>query len=148
MRFYISSCLENKDRVAELASVLTGRGHELTYDWTGHGDIRSQGERVMSEVAFSELRAVRDAELMIALLPGGRGSHTELGLAIATRSNKRIIIWSEDGREFTDPESICAFYFHPSTERIVCPFETLKVLFDREQISSDILNTVKLEGSY
>ena len=140
MRFYISSGIGNQERVSELAGVLTERGHELTYDWTEHGDIRFEGERVMTELAFTELRAVRDAELMIVLLPGGKGTHTELGLAIATRSNKRIIIWSEDGREFTDPESTCAFYFHPSTERISCPFETLKKLLDREQIGTDILS--------
>lgn len=139
MRFYISSGIENHTRVAELAAVLTGRGHELTYDWTEHGDIRHEGERVMSEVAFNELRAVRDAELLLVLLPGGKGTHTELGLAIATRSNKRIIIWSETGAEFTEPERTCTFYFHPCAERIVCPFETLKLLLDREQIGSDIL---------
>ena len=138
MRFYISSGIDNHARVSELASVLTGRGHEQTYDWTEHGDIRREGERVMSEVAFNELRAVRDAELLLVLLPGGKGTHTELGLAIATRSNKRIIIWSETGDEFIADERTCMFYFHPSVERLVCPFEELKKLLDREHIVLDI----------
>ena len=138
MRFYISSGMENRERVAELAAVLKGRGHELTYDWTEHGDVRREGETVMSEVAFNELRAVRDAELLLVLLPGGKGTHTELGLAIATRSNKRIIIWSATGEEFICDERTCAFYFHPCVERLVCPFEELKTLFDREYIGSDI----------
>ena len=130
--------MENRERVAELAAVLKSRGHELTYDWTEHGDVRREGEIVMSEVAFNELRAVRDAELLLVLLPGGKGTHTELGLAIATRSNKRIILWSETGEEFIADERTCAFYFHPSVERLVCPFEELKTLFDREYIGSDI----------
>ena len=92
----------------------------------------------MSEVAFNELRAVRDAELVVVLLPGGSGTHTELGLAIATRANKRIILWSERGDEFNYDERACTFYFHPCIEKVICPFEDLLARLDKEQIGSDI----------
>lgn len=138
MRFYIATSIRNGERAAALAEVLKSRGHEHTYDWTVHGDIRREGEVRMSEVAFNELRAVRDAELVVVLLPGGSGTHTELGMAIATRSNKRIILWSEDGNEFNFDERSCTFYFHPSIERVVCPFEELLKRLDKEQIGSDI----------
>ena len=137
MRFYISTGLPNFARANELAAVLLNRGHEQTHDWRVTGDVRRDGPAAMSEVAFNELRAVRDAELVVVLLPGGKGTHTELGLAIATRSNKRILLWSEDGREFTDPELTCTFYFHPSVERKVCPFDELLRRLDNEQIGSD-----------
>ena len=136
MRFYIASGIKNRERAAQLAQVLISRGHELTYDWTEHGDIRAEGPLRMSEVAFNELRAVRDAELMIVLLPGGAGTHTELGVAIATRSNKRILIWSAQGDEFLGDERTCTFYFHSSVERIVCPFDELIRRLDSERIDS------------
>ena len=138
MRFYIASSIHNQDNVSELARVMKSRGHEHTYDWTEHGDIRGNGERAMGEAAFNELRAVRDAELVLVLLPGGAGTHTELGVAIATRSNKRIVVWSETGEEFLDPERTCTFYYHPCVERIVCPFEEFMRRLDREYIGSDI----------
>lgn len=138
MRFYIATGLENARRAAALAIILKKRGHEQTYDWTLHGDIRREGETRMSEVAFNEMRAVRDAELVVVLFPGGNGTHTELGVAIATRSNKRIILWSETGSEFQPDERACTFYFHPSVERVVCPFEELLQKLDREHIGSDI----------
>lgn len=94
MRFYIATGLVNAEHARKAAEVLRRNGHEQTYDWTTHGDIRHEGAERMSEVAFNELRAVRDAELVVALLPGGQGTHTELGVALATRSNKRIILWS------------------------------------------------------
>ena len=100
MRFYIATGLVNAEHARKAAEVLRRNGHEQTYDWTTHGDIRHEGAERMSEVAFNELRAVRDAELVVALLPGGQGTHTELGVALATRSNKRIILWSETGDEF------------------------------------------------
>ena len=138
MRFYIATGIRNALRASELADVLKKRGHEHTYDWTVHGDIRSEGELRMSEVAFNELRAVRDAELVVVLLPGGTGTHTELGVAIATRGNKRIILWSEEGEEFNYDERACTFYFHPCIERLVCPFDELLRRLDTEQIGSDI----------
>ena len=94
------------------------------------------GAERMSEVAFNELRAVRDAELVVARLPGGQGTHTELGVALATRSNKRIILWSETGDEFAFDNRTCTFYFHPAAERVVCPFEELLEILNTDRIDS------------
>lgn len=134
MRFYIATGLENSERAKTVAEILKRNGHEHTYDWTEHGDIRKQGEARMSEVALNEIRAVKDAELFIALLPGGNGTHTELGAAIASRGNKRIILWSETGNEFKPDERSCTFYFHPAIERLVCPFDELLEIMDTDRI--------------
>lgn len=135
MRFYIATGLSNTANARTLAAVLRARGHEQAYDWTTHGDIRREGDARMSEVAFNELRAVRDAELVVVLLPGGRGTHTELGGAIATRSNKRILLWSATGDEFLFNENTCTFYFHPCVERVVCSFEELMDRLDKPVIA-------------
>ncbi len=125
MRFYIASGLKNSSLVSELISFLEARGHICTYDWTEHNDVRSEGEARMNEVSFSEASAVKDAELFIALLPGGNGTHTELGIALATRVNKRIMLWSDTGDEFVAGDNTCVFYFHPAVERIVSSFDEL-----------------------
>ena len=125
MRFYIASALSNAERVRLVANMMERNGHQLTYDWAAAGNVHADGADRMSEMAFFELRAVIDAELVLVMLPGGAGTHTELGIALASRSNKRILIWTEDGSEFTDSENTCGFYFHPAVERLVCSFEEL-----------------------
>lgn len=147
MRFYIATGLVNAEHARKAAEVLRRNGHEQTYDWTTHGDIRHEGAERMSEVAFNELRAVRDAELVVALLPGGQGTHTELGVALATRSNKRIILWSETGDEFAFDNRTCTFYFHPAAERVVCPFEELLEILNTDRIDS-ASNTNKVPNKF
>lgn len=128
MNYYLASGLENATRVGFAAQALSR--HTRTYDWTTHGDVRKEGRVRMQQVCRNELQAVVDAELVVFLFPGGKGTHSELGAALATAQNKRIILWSETGDEFragngeTHP-SVCAFYFYPGVERWVCPFETL-----------------------
>lgn len=138
MRFYIATGLENASRAKELSVVLSRNGHELTYDWMAQGDVRMQGKERLAEIAFNEVRAVRDAELVVALLPGGKGTHTEIGVAIASRSNKRILIWSETGEHFNDEDKCCALYFHPAVERIVCTFDELIKKLDADRIESTL----------
>jgi hypothetical protein len=68
---------------------------------------------------------VQEAELVVLLLPGRFGTHAELGMALATSANKRILLWSESSAPFDGAEGFCVFYHHPAVERIVCPFEEL-----------------------
>ena len=116
-----------------LSEVLERRGHERSFD-----RVRRAGEDP-GELAFNALRAVRDAELMLALLPAGNETHVELGVAIATRGNKRIILWSETGDEFERNERACAFYFHPCVERISCPFDELLARLDKDQFGRGLM---------
>ncbi|MDD3921053.1 MAG: hypothetical protein PHO41_07795 [Eubacteriales bacterium] len=128
MKYYLASGLENHARVQEVAALLNGMGHVRTYDWTSHGDIRREGPTRMQEVSAREVSSVTGADFVLFLFPGGKGTHTELGAALAT--GRRVLLWSETGKEFsagngqTDP-AVCAFYFHPMAERIVCPYEEL-----------------------
>lgn len=125
MRFYIASGLENRERVASIVALLSEKGHLPTYDWTQFGDVRGNGVEAMSDTAAKEALAVKDAEFVLIMLPGGSGTHTELGVALASRSNKRIVIWSKTGEEFTDPKKTCVFYFHSSVTRLYCEYEEL-----------------------
>lgn len=125
MRIYVASGLPNRERVAVVLEYCVHMGHQITYNWTQHGDVRAQGEDVMSYVSTNEVRAVRDAELILVLLPGGKGTHIELGIALGSRSNKRILLWSEDPALFEEPSETCVFYHHPAIERICCSFAEL-----------------------
>ena len=123
MKFYVASGVPNAARVNEAAAVLAARGHERTYDWTRHGDVSAELPARKREVAQTEAQAVLDAELVVLLLPGRFGTHAELGIAIASSANKRILLWSETSAPFDGTQGFCVFYHHPAVEQIACPFE-------------------------
>ena len=125
MKFYVASGVPNAEKVNLAARALERAGHERTYDWTRHGDVSKESPERKREVARLEAQAVMDAELVVLLLPGRFGTHAELGAAIASRENKRILLWSETDAPFTGEGAFCVFYHHPAVARVVCPFEEL-----------------------
>ncbi len=125
MKYYVASGVSNAEKVNQAASVLSAAGHQRTYDWTKHGDVSKTAPERKREVAASEARGVLEADLVVLLLPGRFGTHAELGMAIASNENKRILLWSESSAPFDGAEGFCVFYHHPAVERIVCPFEDL-----------------------
>ncbi len=125
MRFYVASGLENLVRVKRALEKIRSLGHDVSYDWTQHGDVRTKGTDALNAVAGSETFAVMDSDRVLILLPGGKGTHTELGIALASRANKRIILWSETGEEFESNKNTCAFYHHSAVEKLRCGFEEL-----------------------
>lgn len=112
MRFYIATRLENVARYNQLRDALVGLGHELTYDWTSHGgSVRGQGHDVMKNVSGLESVGVVEADVLIVLLPGGRGTHVELGVALRNPNNSDVFLWSEDPAAFDHASELtCAFY--------------------------------------
>lgn len=94
--------------------------------------MQAEGPGRIAEVAQNEAAGVQEAELFIALLPGGRGTHTELGMAIVhaqyefdedyRKARRRIIVVGDlidtNGCE-------CSFYRHP---RVTHRFGTVDVL--------------------
>ena len=125
MKFYVASGVPNAEKVNLAARALERAGHERTYDWTRHGDVSAESPERKREVAQLEARAVMDAQLVVLLLPGRFGTHAELGVALATAQNKRVLLWSETSAPFDGTSGFCVFYHHPSIERLVCPFDEL-----------------------
>ena len=123
MRFYVASGVPNAARVNEAAQVLVTRGHKRTYDWTKHGDVSAESPERKREVAQTEAQAVLDAELVVLLLPGRFGTHAELGIALASCANKRVLLWSESSAPFDGEQGFCVFYHHPAVERLSGPFD-------------------------
>ena len=102
---YIASSLDNIERVRELQVIAKDLGWHISYDWTKHGRVFEQYE--LQDCAILEAYGVGNADTLVIILPGGRGTHVELGMAIA--SGKRIILFM-DPSHLKDP---CAFYHHP-----------------------------------
>lgn len=115
MTYYIATKLENHVAHNVLRDALTRRGHHCTYDWTSHGAVWEQGLAVCERVAHLEADGVENADVVIMLWPGGRGTHVELGMAIAL--GKRVVLVTDvDGHHRACPD-VCAFYHHRSVER-------------------------------
>lgn len=117
MKFYIASKLENAENVKKLAEVLKARGWTHTYDWTVHGSVQKEGEQRLKEVARNELNGVIDADIVIVLLPGGRGTHAELGAASAL--HKPVFIYACNESVFLQNGNECSFYWNDNVKRVV-----------------------------
>jgi nucleoside 2-deoxyribosyltransferase len=63
------------------------------------------------------MNGVRKSDIVIVLLPGGRGTHVELGAALALE--KRVYIWAETDELFLYDERTCVFYWNSRVTRIV-----------------------------
>lgn len=103
LNFYIASSFANIDSVRALSLSLKNDGYVQTYDWTQNE--RATLAQQLKAIGEREKQAVHDADIFILLLPGGKGSHVELGLALA--SNTKIFIHSLPGYEI-DPST---FYY-------------------------------------
>lgn len=115
MKYYIASKLENHAEHNRVRDFLNSLGHEITYDWTHHGPVYRSGLDRVREVAELETQGVIDADFVVVLWPGGRGTHVELGIALAARKPVLLITHVEAHHEATT--ETCAFYHHPLVTR-------------------------------
>ena len=112
MRYYIATRLERHADHNAVRDLMAAAGHQITYDWTAHGPVWRSGAERIREVSVLETRGVLDADVVIVLLPGGRGTHAELGMAIA--ADKPILLHCADAAMFGATPETCAFYHHPA----------------------------------
>ncbi|SET24306.1 Nucleoside 2-deoxyribosyltransferase [Oceanobacillus limi] len=104
MKFYIASGFENKDLVQYVRDELKKEGHLHTYDWTQN--VRATTEDKLGAIGELEKQAVADCDFLVLLLPGGRGTHTELGMALAY--GKPVFLYSPDTIDLT---TATTFYY-------------------------------------
>jgi len=82
LNVYVATALGNALVAKELAERLKAEGCHITYEWWEHGPVQHLGFARVAEVARAEMQGVLDADVLVALLPGGRGTHAEIGLAL------------------------------------------------------------------
>ena len=111
MTFYVASGVANCSRVNEAAAALAANGHYRTYDWTTHGSVKDTSDAFKRMVAASEAGGVAGAELVVLLLPGGKGTHTALPLpapaGAASSSGRKTL-----PRSTAAESSVCSIIIH------------------------------------
>jgi nucleoside 2-deoxyribosyltransferase len=118
-RFYVSSRKDRSEQANALSEALKADGWERTFVWT---DQPGAGPEARAATAEAELKGVRDADILVVLLPGGFGTHVEIGAALAL--GKKVLLHSPDQKTLETPYP-CVFHYHPSVKLIVS--ETLEV---------------------
>lgn len=89
MKFYIGSGFKNCELVNYYSKKLEENKWENTYNWTENinKDITIED---LKEISKLEQKGISDSDVVIILLPAGRGTHIELGMSIAL--NKKIFL--------------------------------------------------------
>ena len=59
---------------------------------------------------------MRDADVLVVLLPGGYGTHVEIGAALAL--GKPVILHAPDRKTLETPY-LCVFHYHPAVKLVI-----------------------------
>ncbi|WP_099159017.1 group-specific protein [Virgibacillus ndiopensis] len=110
MKFYIASSFANKQAVHYISQKLMLKGYTQTYDWTKNQRATTNAQ--LHAIGTLEKQAVADCDVFLLLLPAGKGSHVELGIALGL--GKRVHIYSS---EQIDPANASTFYYLDGVER-------------------------------
>lgn len=111
-KLYIATSLLNRQNAANLATVLRNQV-EITFPWW---DVRVPGtdeegrEEAVRVLGPIEERAVREADLLIALLPARRGGYVEIGIALGAGVPVAVFYCDED--DVTIPFLFCSGVVH------------------------------------
>jgi nucleoside 2-deoxyribosyltransferase len=119
MQYYIATSLSRAPAHRTVRDALKTCGHEISYDWTLHGSVKSVSKERLREVATLELDGISKADFVVVLLPGGSGTHLELGFSIAR--GKKVFLHCEDPLVFELGPQTNVFYHHPDITRLLCP---------------------------
>ncbi|ADC48582.1 hypothetical protein BpOF4_02575 [Alkalihalophilus pseudofirmus OF4] len=114
MKFYVASSFSNSAAVQHVSEQLRKEGFIHTYDWTKNGRAKTKEDLIA--IGQHERDGVREADLVIILLPGGKGTHIELGMAISLE--KRIYLYSPDD-QINDLEVTSTFYHLPEVTQCI-----------------------------
>ncbi len=128
-RFYLATRKDRAEQAAEIEKALNARGWERTFAWTGQDDGSTEGH---AKTAVAELKGISEADVLIVLLPGGFGTHVEIGAALAL--GKPVILHSPDRKTLETPY-LCVFHYHPAVKLLVSE------ILDIDDILNNILHS-------
>jgi len=122
LKFYVASSFKNKEQVKYVSHELTIKGFVHSYDWTKND--RPTTLEALTEIGTKEKEAVMNSDVVIILLPGGKGSHIELGMAIAAK--KKVFLYSPDN-DIDDFALTSTFYQLPEVQKVIGTIDDLLV---------------------
>ncbi len=120
MKFYIASGLLNKEAVNYVSEKLIKAGCIHTYNWTKNDRASTLEE--LQAIGEEERNAILASDVVVILLPGGKGSHIELGIALGR--GKKIFLYSAD-EKVNDFETTSTFYQLPEVEQVIGTLDEL-----------------------
>jgi len=120
-KFYIATSLSRYKNHNFVRDSLLNAGYSITYDWSLVGSVKCTTKEKLCFVANNERTGVLQSDFLVVLLPGGFGTHIEIGMAIA--ANIPIFIHSEDNEIFLPCDKTCAFYHMEHIKPISCPLK-------------------------
>ncbi len=127
-KFYVASSFRNLESVSYITKLLKKEGYTLTYDWTQHAkkkELRSLSFDDLRDIGIREKNGILESDFIVVLLPGGKGTHTELGIALG--QEKKVFLYSSNG-EINNVETTSTFYHIPEVEKC---FGTLDELLNK-----------------
>ncbi|QXJ40447.1 Nucleoside 2-deoxyribosyltransferase [Parageobacillus caldoxylosilyticus] len=130
MKFYIASSFKNIDAVRYVSEKLKSKGFIHTYDWTQNE--RASTIEQLKEIGQREKEGVMEADFLIVLLPAGKGSHIEFGIALG--HGKKIYLYSPND-DVNNFETTSTFYHLPEVEKCI---GTLEELVDIVSVNSRV----------
>lgn len=107
--------MKNCELVNYYAKILKENDWKQTYNWVENinEDVSIEDMTVYAKL---ESQGIIDSDVVIILLPAGRGAHIELGMALAL--NKKIFLCSATKEEFSI-ENTVAFYGLPNIIQLI-----------------------------
>lgn len=119
-KFYVASSFKNIETVRYVSNELISKGYIHTYDWTKNA--RASTFEELKEIGRQERNALMEEDFIIVLLPAGKGSHIEFGIALA--QGKRIYLYSQN-EEVNNFETTSTFYHLPQVEKCIGTIDEL-----------------------
>ncbi len=128
MKIYVAGKLENKEHIKEIYAQLIKKGHEISYNWTTHKEIRpyEKSQELANQYSSNELTGLQNCDVFILLSEkeGGTGIHIEFGVALILNKlfNKpKIYVVGHANSRST-------FYFQETVKRMDTLEDVLKEL--------------------
>jgi nucleoside 2-deoxyribosyltransferase len=112
-RFYLASRIDRSEQADAVEKALAQHGWERTFAWSSDDP---EGPEGFAQIAAEELAGVQAADVLIVLLPGGYGTHVEIGAALAL--GKPVILHAPDQKTLSTPYP-CVFHYHQNVQILI-----------------------------
>jgi nucleoside 2-deoxyribosyltransferase len=137
-RFYLATRKDRSAQAAPLLEALMTHGWKRTHVWTDHDDTSPDG---YAKIALAELEGIREADLLIVVLPGGYGTHVEIGAALGL--GKPVILHAPDRKTLETPYP-CPFHYHPGVRLLVSEVLDVDAVLACLPLDHEIVNKTPL----